>query len=198
MARDFLLCPLCQTAQFYRWRCEINCTFRRWPSDIFGEKKIFYPWLMLLPEVSEHLRNTCEKCHALIKPAPVIVLLVQLKTHKMQNLKCSTFAVECSRTLCLKIIQKVSFYCVTSEASYVFLQLRYNIKYDICRVLENIDSKNWKNITIINHIKKIGSNISRTDDYQCTRENGCLEQVRDLVLQIKMSEWGLFGVGEVS
>ena len=50
----------------------------------------------------------------------------------------------------------------------------------------------------INHIKKIGSNISRTDDYQCTRENGCLEQVRDLVLQIKMSEWGLFGVGEVS
>ena len=50
----------------------------------------------------------------------------------------------------------------------------------------------------INHIKKIGSNISRTDDYQCTKENGCLEQVRDLVLQIKMSEWGLFGIGEVS
>ena len=49
----------------------------------------------------------------------------------------------------------------------------------------------------INHIKKVGSNISSTDDYKCTKENGCLEQVRDLVLQIKMSEWGLFGIGEV-
>ena len=50
IARDLLFCPLCQTAQFYRWRCEINCTFRRWPSDIFGEKKLFYLWLMLLTE----------------------------------------------------------------------------------------------------------------------------------------------------
>ena len=50
----------------------------------------------------------------------------------------------------------------------------------------------------INHIKKVGSNITRTDDYKCTKENGCLVQVRELVLQIKMSEWGLFGIGEVS
>ena len=47
ITRDFLFCPICQTARFYRWRCEIKCTFRSWPSDIFGEKKIFYPWHML-------------------------------------------------------------------------------------------------------------------------------------------------------
>ena len=49
----------------------------------------------------------------------------------------------------------------------------------------------------INHIKKAVSNILNTDDLKCEKDNGCLEQVRDLVLQIKMSEWGLFGIGEV-
>ena len=50
----------------------------------------------------------------------------------------------------------------------------------------------------INHIKKAVSNILSTDDLECEKDNGCLEQVRALVLQIKMSEWGLFGIGEVS
>ena len=50
----------------------------------------------------------------------------------------------------------------------------------------------------INHIKKVGSHISNTEDFNCEEVKGCLEQVRNLVLQIKMSEWGLFGIGEVS
>ena len=52
--------------------------------------------------------------------------------------------------------------------------------------------------TAINHIKKVSYLISDTDQYPCNATNGCLEKVRELVMQIKMAEWGLFGLGEVS
>ena len=76
--------------------------------------------------------------------------------------------------------------------------LTINLQAEITQLMEDVELNPYSNDGLEVAIAYIEKKITRSSPATCSEVQGCLESTRKIVVQLKMIEWRLFGVGEAT
>ena len=76
--------------------------------------------------------------------------------------------------------------------------LTINLQAEITQLLEDVELNPYANDGLEVAIAYIEKKITRHLPVTCSEVQGCLESTRKIVVQLKMIEWRLFGIGEAT
>ena len=76
--------------------------------------------------------------------------------------------------------------------------LTINLQAEITQLMEDVELNPYSNDGLEVAIAYIEKKITRSSPATCSEVQGCLESARKIVVQLKMIEWRLFGVGEAT
>ena len=76
--------------------------------------------------------------------------------------------------------------------------LMISLQAEITQLMEDVELNPYSNDGLEVAIAYIEKKITRSSNATCSEVQGCLESTRKIVVQLKMIEWRLFGVGEAT
>ena len=76
--------------------------------------------------------------------------------------------------------------------------LTINLQAEIAQLMEDVELNPYSNDGLEVAIAYIEKKITRSSPATCSEVQGCLESTRKIVVQLKMIEWRLFGIGEAT